>query len=357
MIFSKQSIILLASFISVMPSLALGEDYREILSAWRAAEARFASGEGGPQAMEEAAQKIRAWKKQQGPDFNWENEQQRASFELVEFALAKAWTRAGNYNKALEYLEKEAAAYQTSEGRFLENTRDPSLFANDVFALHSEIMAHTGVTGSIPGSGYDVFATVSEGKSPAFVFVYGSDGEFQSEFTTEGVEANEQKKMIYLFEPDALGRYAVADRAQVIAERDRFTVSARKNGAESYLVLGGIKKVIEYKPTSGYPVVNVSPLVLIELRVGAGKIEQPLAAIERMAEPKQDNGTSATPTKATAVNPPFAVQKPAPKKAPETKPMTSTPSEEHASSTAWSIIGVLIVAAGGLLWWLGKRRS
>jgi hypothetical protein len=36
---------------------------------------------------------------------------------------------------------------------------------------------------------------------------------------------------------------------------------------------------------------------------------------------------------------------------------TSTPSEEPSSSTAWSIIAVLIVATGGLLWWLGKRRS
>lgn len=44
------------------------------------------------------------------------------------------------------------------------------------------------------------------------------------------------------------------------------------------------------------------------------------------------------------------------KKAPEAK-LTPAPSEEPTSSTAWSIIGVLIVAAGGLLWWLGKRRS
>lgn len=355
MIFFKQSIILLASFISVMPSLALGEDYPEILSAWRAAEARSASGEGGPQAMEEVAQKIRAWKKQQGPDFNWENEQQRASFELIEFAIAKAWTRAGNYNKALEYLEKEASAYQTAEGRFLENTRDPSLFAKDVFALHSEIMAHTGVTGSIPGSGYDVFATVSEGKSPAFVFVYGSDGEFQAEFATEGVEANEQKKMIYLFEPDAQGHYAVADRAQVIADRVRFTVSGRKSGTENYLVLDGIKKVIEYKPTSGYPDVTVSPLGQIELRVGAGKIEQPLAAIERVTLPQQDKGSSTTTIKSPTTNRLPIVQPPVPKKAPELKP-TTTPSAEPTSSTPWSIIVVLIVAATGLLWLLVKNN-
>ena len=44
-------------------------------------------------------------------------------------------------------------------------------------------------------------------------------------------------------------------------------------------------------------------------------------------------------------------------KAIEAKPTATTPSEEHASSTPWSIIVVLIVAATGLLWLLLKRRS
>lgn len=337
-----------------MPSLAVGEDYREILSAWRAAEARSASGDGGPRAMEEAAQKLRAWQKQQGPDFNPQDEQQRASLDLIEFALAKAWERAGDYNKALEHLKREALE---NGGGLLESTRNPSSFAKSVFALHSEIMAHTGVTGSIPGSGYDVFATLSEGKSPAFVFVYGSDGEFQSDFTTEGVEANEQKKMIYLFEPDAQGRYAVADRAQVIADRVRFTVSARKNGAESYLVLGSIKKVIEYKPTSGYPDVTVSPLGQIELRVGAGKIEHPLAAIERVTAPQQGKGSSTTPSKAAVTTPSPSVSLPPTKDKPSETAKLAAPGEEPGSSTPWSIIVVLIVAATGLLWLLVKNRK
>ncbi len=53
---------------------------------------------------------------------------------------------------------------------------------------------------------------------------------------------------------------------------------------------------------------------------------------------------------------PPTVQPPAPKKAPEAKP-TSTTSEEPASTTPWAIIVVLIVAALGLLWLLLKRRS
>jgi hypothetical protein len=48
---------------------------------------------------------------------------------------------------------------------------------------------------------------------------------------------------------------------------------------------------------------------------------------------------------------------PAATKALESKPTMPTPSEEPTSSTPWSIIVALIVAAGGLLWLLLKRRS
>jgi len=51
------------------------------------------------------------------------------------------------------------------------------------------------------------------------------------------------------------------------------------------------------------------------------------------------------------------VQQTTPKKAPETNPTEPTPGEEPTSSTPWSIIVVLIVAALGLLWLLLKRRS
>lgn len=46
-----------------------------------------------------------------------------------------------------------------------------------------------------------------------------------------------------------------------------------------------------------------------------------------------------------------------PKKAPEAKPAVPAPNEEPASSTPWSIIVGLIVAACGLLWLLLKSRS
>lgn len=58
----------------------------------------------------------------------------------------------------------------------------------------------------------------------------------------------------------------------------------------------------------------------------------------------------------TPLNPPFVVQPPAQKKAPEAKQRASTPSEEPTSSMPWSVIVILIVAATGLLWLLLKKR-
>jgi len=55
-------------------------------------------------------------------------------------------------------------------------------------------------------------------------------------------------------------------------------------------------------------------------------------------------------------NPPPHVQQSASKKAPETTPSASTPIEAPASSTAWAIVAVVVVATLGLLWFLLKRR-
>ncbi len=66
-------------------------------------------------------------------------------------------------------------------------------------------------------------------------------------------------------------------------------------------------------------------------------------------DPSTQSQTTSTPSP--------VVQTPAPKMAPEAKPIPTTPSEEPASSMPWSIIVVLIVAATGLLWLLVKKRK
>ena len=55
--------------------------------------------------------------------------------------------------------------------------------------------------------------------------------------------------------------------------------------------------------------------------------------------------------------PPLPSVQPSPSKATETKVVPSTPSEVPTSTTPWSIIVVLIIAAIGLLWLLVKKRN
>jgi len=64
-----------------------------------------------------------------------------------------------------------------------------------------------------------------------------------------------------------------------------------------------------------------------------------------------------TPRTDSIAMPPSILPQPAPKKAPESKHTLPGPSEEPASSTPWSIIILLIVAAFGLLWLLIKNRK
>jgi len=51
------------------------------------------------------------------------------------------------------------------------------------------------------------------------------------------------------------------------------------------------------------------------------------------------------------------IMPPAPKKVPESKPSSLTPSEEPTSSMPWSVIVIMIVAASALLWLLLKGRK
>lgn len=85
------------------------------------------------------------------------------------------------------------------------------------------------------------------------------------------------------------------------------------------------------------------------------KAAQSLKATLSGSEVEQAGPISA-PRATPTPQPPPVVRPPTPE-APEAKPTPTTPSVETASSTPWSIIVVLIVAALGLLWLLLKRRS
>ncbi len=69
------------------------------------------------------------------------------------------------------------------------------------------------------------------------------------------------------------------------------------------------------------------------------------------SEPQSDQSSNKPPTTSSLP----IVKPPSTAKAPEAKPSTS--SEEPTSSTPWSVVAVLIVAASGLLWLLLKGRK
>jgi len=96
------------------------------------------------------------------------------------------------------------------------------------------------------------------------------------------------------------------------------------------------------------------------------KGESPKIDLKRTTLPKQQSTTAPSsvvnaPPESRETTPTpkrQAIAQPSgPKKALEAKPTASTPSEQPASSTPWSIIVVLIVAAIGLLWLLLKKRK
>lgn len=83
-----------------------------------------------------------------------------------------------------------------------------------------------------------------------------------------------------------------------------------------------------------------------------------IAAIRNTDQPAAPTSPQVDPFAQTTSTPkPLPlVQPPAPKKALEAKP-ASTQSEEPTSSTPWSVVAVLIVAATGLLWLLVRNRK
>ena len=85
-----------------------------------------------------------------------------------------------------------------------------------------------------------------------------------------------------------------------------------------------------------------------------GKLE---ALATKGALPKSDPANHPTSAQASAIPTTVPEVQPAPKKTSEAKPTTSTLNEEPTSSTPWSVVAVVIVAAIGLLWLLVKKRK
>lgn len=81
------------------------------------------------------------------------------------------------------------------------------------------------------------------------------------------------------------------------------------------------------------------------------------AVLELKSDQDKTSATAPDPQETSSTTPSVVMQPTAPGKPIDQKPDLSTPSEEPSSSTPWSIIVVVVVAAVGLLWLLLKGRK
>jgi hypothetical protein len=181
-----------------------------------------------------------------------ENQHQIESFELLDYRVAEAWARAGNYDEALVYLQQEVnsyvnpeGAYSDSKGGFLDNTRNPYRFAWEVFALHSEIMAHTGIVREISGSGYKVFDVSTKEQSPMYAFVHEPVEEEEGGVRIDGLGEDEQRQLIEMTAPNEKGHYQVVSSAQVVSKRNGLQITTQSSDGKPQLCLTGVTKFFE----------------------------------------------------------------------------------------------------------------
>jgi hypothetical protein len=143
-----------------------------------------------------------------------------------------------------------------------------------------------------------------------------------------------------------VARAEITDEAGHEIIENRIYVFHMKERALSRLDLSALKLT----DTDGIEVIGIgSDLSQLKLSVGNAFV---IAKADLKSPPRIDQKETNAPTA-----PPVAPNRQEPN-APEAKPTTPpTPNEEPTTSTPWSIIVVLIVAACGLLWLLLKRRS
>lgn len=148
--------------------------------------------------------------------------------------------------------------------------------------------------------------------------------------------------------------YPVAAEASLHSDLMPMIIQRTLEGALPESVVGFV--LLRYQTDNHAPGEQLAALLKTNLTPEQRQRGERLVEIlkgKRPKEPSSDDTASASSSTTPVVN----VQPSAPKKAPEAKPQTSSPGEESPSSTPWTMIVVLIVAATGLLWLLLKNRK
>ena len=158
-------------------------------------------------------------------------------------------------------------------------------------------------------------------------------------------------------ESDWTKNYPVAAEASLHSDLMPQIIQRSLDGALPESVVGFV--LLRYQADNHAPGEQLSTLLNSNLR------PEQRQRVERLVAILKGESAKGTPSSGTQQEPPSTaparvVETPAMKKPNESKATTPTASPkigEPASSTPWSIIVALIVAAGGLLWLAFKRRS
>lgn len=233
---------------------------------------------------------------------------------LIHFERAKRLAAANDFKTAASELTAEAAMQKEFDGRLEFATKSPDSFFRDLVELQARLAAETG---SDPLAGRVGYSFEKDG-----------DG-----FTAARLELGDDIGGITV--PEMGSDEALALVHRLNRQGGKFVATASR-----WLVVpkGPLPDVLK----------QATREVVFD---SSGKM-----MVHRLQTPGEPS-PKANPSAANNTQAPSLVQPTAPKKAPSTATASATPSEERTSSTPWSIIVVLIVAATGLLWLLVKNRK
>lgn len=233
---------------------------------------------------------------------------------LVHFRRAELMAASGNFAAAASELSEEANLQKAFGGRIEFATKSPDSFFRDLAELQAQLAAETG---SDPLAGRVGYSFEKDG-----------DG-----FTAARLELGDDIGGITV--PEMGSDEALALVHRLNRQGGKFVATASR-----WLVVpkGRLPDVLK----------QATREVAFD---SSGKMRVHRLQTQGESSPK------ANPPAADNTQAPSFVQPTAPKKAPSTATASATPSEERTSSTPWSIIVVLIVAATGLLWLLVKNRK
>ncbi len=323
---------------------------KSISLQWREARDSAYNGSSKVEDVIRAAERYRRLLGEEPTNRLIRNIQEKGQEETIDYVTALAWRNAGDYPKAYDSLVAQAR----DDGKgFLQNTRSPDYFAIGVFNLQSEIMEHTGEAAPIPGALYETFLVPGPARKPRFVFLFQPKDNEERGMVVEGMAPGEERRAIILTGKDeTTGRFRKVDDAQVIVRPGNFTVKSNEANGVASLRMTGVTKFLEFVGTVSH-VVRESPTDHLVLKVGDGKIQQPVEALGIQTTPRS------TPAISGEVPPP---PPPAEKvKPPETRSQPSTDLKPLSATNVsfrlplWSLGGIIAVVI--VIFLAAKRKG